>query len=208
MDTRGYYSLNSRDRQEWARVLDKFQHNGFYIWRTNIDFTSGGVSNVVKYSPLKENGTKWFPEDNFPYRRAIPYLSAGQHAKEYFEDGYGSNTSHIFVGMDRVVSSFLGAPLAKNATHSYNLTTISSNLFKVNGTWRLPTTAELRLIARIQADPNSAVRYLFPYDKGWAAETNVQVDFDYGRSGEGRIVRVGQGARAFSCPIFDTYKYK
>ena len=208
VDRYGYYSLNSRDRDEWARVLGKFQHNGFNIWRTNIDFTSGGVPNVVKYSPLKEDGTKWFPEDNFPYRRAIPYLSAGQHAKEYFEDGYGSNTSHIFVGMDRVVSRFLGAPLPNNATHSYNLTTISSNLFKVNGTWRLPTTAELRLIARIQADPNSAVRYLFPYDKGWAAETNVQVDFDYGRSGEGRIIRVGQGARAFSCPIFDTYKYK
>ena len=207
-DKSGYYSLSSAERRDWDRVYNKFVKNLFKIWRTNIDFTSGGVPNVVKYSPLKEDGSKWYPEDNFPYRRAIPYLSAGQHAKEYFEDGYGSNTSHIFVGMDRVVSRFLNAPLSNNATHSYRLTEINNNLFKVNGTWRLPTTAELRLIAKIQADPNSAVRYLFPYDKGWAAETNVQVDFNYGRSGDGRIIRVGQGARAFSCPIFDIYKHR
>ena len=207
-DKSGYYSLNSAERRDWDRVNYKFVKNLFKIWRTNIDFTSGGVPNVVKYSPLKEDGSKWYPEDNFPYRRAIPYLSAGQHAKEYFEDSYGSNTSHIFVGMDRVVSRFLNAPLRNNATHSYNLTEINNNLFKVNGTWRLPTTAELRLIAKIQADPNSAVRYLFPYDKGWAAETNVQVDFNYGRSGDGRIIRVGEGARAFSCPIFDIYKHR
>ena len=207
-DESGYYSLSSAERRDWDRVYNKFVKNLFKIWRTNIDFTSGGVPNVVKYSPLKEDGSKWYPEDNFPYRRAVPFRSAAQHAKEYFEDSYGSNTSHIFVGMDRVVSRFLGAPLKNNATHTYRLAEINSKLFKVNGTWRLPTTAELRLIAKIQADPNSAVRYLFPYDKGWAAETNVQVDFDYGRSGEGRIVRVGEGARAFSCPIFDIYKYR
>ena len=200
-NTTGYYSLTSDEKREERRLSKRFSSQDYNLWKTGIDFTSGGVANVVKYSPLKEDGTKWYPVDYFPNRRAIPYKSAALHAKEYFEDSYGINGPHIFVGMEKNASRLLGRPMYKNADYNYFLTTVGGNMFKVNGSWRLPTTAELQLIVKIQNDPNSAVKYLFAYDAGWAAETGVAVNLQTGAVLTNRQT-------SFSCPIFDTYKHR
>ena len=200
-NTTGYYSLTSDEKREERRLSKRFSSQDYNLWKTGIDFTSGGVANVVKYSPLKEDGTKWYPVDYFPNRRAIPYKSAAHHAKEYFEDSYGINGPHIFVGMEKNASRLLGRPMYKNADYNYFLTTVGGNMFKVNGSWRLPTTAELQLIVKIQNDPNSAVKYLFAYDAGWAAETGVAVNLQTGAVLTNRQT-------SFSCPIFDTYKHR
>ena len=63
----------------------------------------------------------------------------------------------------------------------------------------MPTTAELQLIAKIQSDPNSAVKHLILFDRAWSAETGVKVN-----TASGDISR--DAMQTYPKLVFDSYK--
>ena len=163
---------------------------------------------LVAVSPLDDRGNKLFEADRFaPYRVRV-YKSAEQLAKKYYEDEFGPGGLHQIVGMDGPTMAKYNAPwpLRDDQVVYY----VTSDAFPYlnskgdpllyHGSWRLPTTAELQLVSKIQNDPNSAVKHLLPYPNAWAAQTGVIVNTSNGQT--------TTGPAAFALPIFDIYKYK
>ena len=158
------------------------------------------------FSPRNTDGNKIYTVDDFLGLRVFPYKSVAQQAKQYYEDDYGHSGSFMFVGMSQDVHNKyirkLGFPTtywtegSATVHYKYSKTDI---IFKQNGDWRIPTTAELQLIAKIQSDPNSAVKYLIYFDKAWSAETGVKVN-----TANGTISR--DATRAYPKLVFDSYK--
>ncbi len=158
------------------------------------------------FSPRNTDGSKIYTVDDFLGLRVFPYKSVAQQAKQYYEDDYGRSGSFMFVGMSQDVhNKYIRKPgypttywTEGRATvhYKYSETNIQ---FKQNGDWRIPTTAELQLIAKIQSDPNSAVKYLIYFDKAWSAETGVKVN-----TANGTISR--DATRAYPKLVFDSYK--
>ena len=158
------------------------------------------------FSPKNPDGSKIYTVDDFLGLRVFPYKSVAQQAKQYYEDDYGRTGSFLFVGMSRDVNDKYirkaGVPEtywkdgSATVHYRYSKTYIP---FKQNGDWRIPTTAELQLIAKIQSDPNSAVKHLIYFDKAWSAETGVKVN-----TANGTIIR--DAARAYPKLVFDRYK--
>ncbi len=89
------------------------------------------------------------------------YKNAGSRAKRYFEGEYGANGTYTehYCGKDSLKTQ---REVRKE--------------FKYNGHWRIPTAAELRVIAKIQADPNSKVKELLQGEAYWCAETGKAVE--------------------------------
>ncbi len=158
------------------------------------------------FSPRNANGNKIYTADDFLGLRVFPYKSVAQQAKQYYEDDYGRSGSFMFVGMSQDVhNKYIRKPgypttywTEGSATVHYKYSTTNIQ-FKQNGDWRIPTTAELQLIAKIQSDPNSAVKYLIYFDKAWSAETGVKVN-----TANGTISR--DATRAYPKLVFDSYK--
>ena len=158
------------------------------------------------FSPRNTDGSKIYTVDDFLGLRVFPYKSVAQQAKQYYEDDYGRSGSFMFVGMSQDVhNKYIRKPgypttywTEGRATvhYKYSETNIQ---FIQNGDWRIPTTAELQLIAKIQSDPNSAVKYLIYFDKAWSAETGVKVN-----TANGTISR--DATRAYPKLVFDSYK--
>ena len=158
------------------------------------------------FSPRNTDGNKIYTVDDFWGLRVFPYKSVAQQAKQYYEDDYGRSGSFMFVGMSQDVhNKYIRKPgypttywTEGRATvhYKYSETNIQ---FIQNGDWRIPTTAELQLIAKIQSDPNSAVKYLIYFDKAWSAETGVKVN-----TANGTISR--DATRAYPKLVFDSYK--
>lgn len=158
------------------------------------------------FSPRNTDGNKIYTVDDFLGLRVFPYKSVAQQAKQYYEDDYGRSGSFMFVGMSQDVhNKYIRKPgypttywTEGRATvhYKYSETNIQ---FIQNGDWRIPTTAELQLIAKIQSDPNSAVKYLIYFDKAWSAETGVKVN-----TANGTISR--DATRAYPKLVFDSYK--
>ena len=158
------------------------------------------------FSPRNTDGNKIYTVDDFLGLRVFPYKSVAQQAKQYYEDDYGRSGSFMFVGMSQDVhNKYIRKPgypttywTEGRATvhYKYSETNIQ---FIQNGDWRIPTTAELQLIAKIQSDPNSAVKYLIYFDKAWSAETGVKVN-----TAKGTISR--DATRAYPKLVFDSYK--
>ena len=158
------------------------------------------------FSTRKTDGNKIYNVDDFLGLRVFPYKSVAQQAKQYYEDDYGRSGSFMFVGMSQDVhNKYIRKPgypttywTEGRATvhYKYSETNIQ---FIQNGDWRIPTTAELQLIAKIQSDPNSAVKYLIYFDKAWSAETGVKVN-----TANGTISR--DATRAYPKLVFDSYK--
>ena len=158
------------------------------------------------FSPRNTDGNKIYTVDDFLGLRVFPYKSVAQQAKQYYEDDYGRSGRFMFVGMSQDVhNKYIRKPgypttywTEGRATvhYKYSETNIQ---FIQNGDWRIPTTAELQLIAKIQSDPNSAVKYLIYFDKAWSAETGVKVN-----TANGTISR--DATRAYPKLVFDSYK--
>ena len=158
------------------------------------------------FSPRNTDGNKIYTVDDFLGLRVFPYKSVAQQAKQYYEDDYGRSGSFMFVGMSQDVHNKYirkpGYPTTywpegrATVHYKYSETNIQ---FIQNGDWRIPTTAELQLIAKIQSDPNSAVKYLIYFDKAWSAETGVKVN-----TANGTISR--DATRAYPKLVFDSYK--
>lgn len=197
----GYYSERGRFRF-WART-------SYFMQDSYLNPTQ---RTLVAVSPLDDRGNKLFTEDRFaPYRVRV-YKSAEQLAKKYYEDEFGPGGSQLIVGMDyRTIIKYRGgqeawgnrastAVLFYPVSDAYPYLTPDGEKLPYKGDWRLPTTAELQLVSKIQNDPNSAVKHLLPYPNAWAAQTGVIVNTSNGQT--------TTGSAAFALPIFDIYKYK
>ena len=163
---------------------------------------------LVAVSPLDDIGNRLFAADRFaPYRVRV-YKSAEQLAKKYYEDEFGPGGLHQIVGMDEPTMRKYGGnwPLRADqvvyyvASDAFPYLNSRGELLRYHGSWRLPTTAELQLVSKIQTDPNSAVKHLLPYPNAWAAQTGVIVNTSNGQT--------TTGPAAFTLPIFDIYKHR
>ena len=163
---------------------------------------------LVAVSPLDDRGNRLFTADRFaPYRVRV-YKSAEQLAKKYYEDQFGPGGLHQIVGMDEPTMRKYNAPWPLRAdqvvyyvvSDAFPYLNSKGEKIPYHGSWRLPTTAELQLVSKIQNDPNSAVKHLLPYPNAWAAQNGVIVNTSNGQT--------TTGSAAFALPIFDSYKYK
>lgn len=163
---------------------------------------------LVAVSPLDDRGNRLFTADRFaPYRVRV-YKSAEQLAKKYYEDQFGPGGLHQIVGMDEPTMRKYNAPWPLRAdqvvyyvvSDAFPYLNSKGEKIPYHGSWRLPTTAELQLVSKIQNDPNSAVKHLLPYPNAWAAQNGVIVNTSNGQT--------TTGPAAFALPIFDSYKYK
>ena len=159
-------------------------------------------------SPLDDRGDKLFNADRFAPYRVRTYKSAEQLAKQYYEDEYGPGGLHLIVGMDEpTMRKYKGNwPLRSDqvvyyvASDGFPYLNSKGEFLRYHGSWRLPTTAELQLVSKIQNDPNSAVKHLLPYPNAWAAQSGVIVNTSNGQT--------TTGPAAFALPIFDIYKHR
>lgn len=141
-------------------------------------------------------------------RRYAPYSSAENRAARYFEDDYGVSEpkdTHGFAGhmFKRLTGndwpkgkSGWVEQLDANARGDRKLTMN----FPHNGPWRLPTRAELELVAKIQRDPYSAVKAMLLGTTYWTAQDNTVFNFETSKAEQ---TTEKHGVR----PVFDSYKY-
>ena len=192
-----YYNERGRFRF-WART-------GYFL---QDSYLNPEQRTLVAVSPLDDRGDKLFNADRFaPYRVRV-YKSAEQLAKKYYEDEFGPGGLHQIVGMDGpTMRKYEGNwPLGENqvvyyvASDGFPYLNSKGDPLRYHGSWRLPTTAELQLVSKIQNDPNSAVKHLLPYPDAWAAQTGVIVNTSNGQT--------TTGPAAFALPIFDIYKHR
>ncbi len=89
------------------------------------------------------------------------YRTAGERAKNYFEGEYGAN-------------GIYKEHFQHYRDGQYYVRSVSKE-FRNNGSWRIPTAAELRVLAKIQNDPNSLTKDLLRGDIYWCAEDGYGV---------------------------------
>lgn len=199
------------EKQELGRLYD--ERGRFRFWARTSYFGQDAYlqpeqRTLVAVSPLDDRGNRLFTADRFaPYRVRV-YKSAEQLAKQYYEDEYGPGGLHLIVGMDEpTMRKYQGNwPLRSDqvvyyvASDGFPYLNSKGEPLRYHGSWRLPTTAELQLVSKIQNDPNSAVKHLLPYPNAWAAQTGVIVNTSNGQT--------TTGPAAFALPIFDIYKHR
>ena len=188
---RDHYKIKSGNRRNLELWLDVRS-----IYPQNNDPRD---ARLVRYSP-NINNRKVYTQDNFLGLRVFPFKSVAQQAKQYYEDDYGPSGNLMFVGLDKATKDkyLNGVWLKRDGDGIYYVRYFDVN-FKQKGTWRMPTTAELQLIAKIQSDPNSAVKHLILFDRAWSAETGVKVN-----TASGDISR--DAMQTYPKLVFDSYK--
>lgn len=206
-----------RTRQETVELVNlsnQRNHFQFWVYYPNNYPDKARIPeqrNLVLNSPVDENGQRIFRADNFAPYRVYPFKSAEQRARQYFEDDYGPSRNHIIVGMDDLTFAKYGSTWPGGGRQRYYPVTGINGYplnFKHNGYWRLPTTAELQLIAKIQSDPNSAVKSLLQYYTAWAAQSGVAVATRNGANNNPKAgTIINNPGSTFMCPVFDSYKY-
>ena len=199
------------ERQELGGLYD--ERGRFRFWARTSYFGQDAYLHptqrtLVAVSPLDDRGDKLFNADRFAPYRVRTYKSAEQLAKQYYEDEYGPGGLHLIVGMDEpTMRKYKGNwPLRSDqvvyyvASDGFPYLNSKGEFLRYHGSWRLPTTAELQLVSKIQNDPNSAVKHLLPYPNAWAAQSGVIVNTSNGQT--------TTGPAAFALPIFDIYKHR
>lgn len=89
------------------------------------------------------------------------YNTAGERAKKYFEGEYGKTGYY----KEHYVNSA-----------GFRVSRSVHKTFEYDGSWRIPTAAELRAVAKIQHDPNSKTKHLLEGTYYWCAQTDHVVD--------------------------------
>ena len=207
-------SKRGRTAAEKYELGDLYNERGrFRFWLRTSYFLQDSYlqpeqRTLVAVSPLDDRGNRLFTADRFaPYRVRV-YKSAEQLAKKYYEDEFGPGGLHQIVGIDEpTMRKYNGHwPLRADqvvyyvASDAFPYLNSRGEFLRYHGSWRLPTTAELQLVSKIQNDPNSAVKHLLPYPNAWAAQTGVIVNTSNGQT--------TTGPAAFTLPIFDIYKHR
>ena len=122
-----------------------------------------------------------------PYYRF--YENAGDRCDKYFEGEYG---------LDGVYKEYY-----LNKVNYHDLRDVRKT-FKYKGRWRIPTSAELELINRIQSDRSSVVKYLLMGENYWSAERWRLYNF----SENLWMTANTYNDRGYVRCVFDTYKYE
>lgn len=131
------------------------------------------------------------------------YLNAQTRCFEYFEGEFGTNGKY---------REYF------NIAARYNWRTIYKD-FKYQGRWRIPTSAEMKLIDEMQTDKNTEIQGLLFGSYYWVAEKGMVYDFGQHKvitfdefkrvsSQKNRAPYDGNGfPTVYVRPIFDTYMY-
>ena len=212
----GEYSdqdIRNMARRDHNKLINNHR-SGLELWQYlgnyGNDYQIGNPNRrLVRFSPIV-NGQKIYEQVNFPNLRVFPFKSAEQRAKQYYEDDYGPTGLHLFVGMDKYTHSrFLShTPWGTASNQSiFYFETYVNLAFLRNGSWRLPTVAELQLIAKIQNDPNSAVKHLIRYYNAWSAQSDVSVATRDALNGSRKAgTPYSNNGTDHVCLVFDDYK--
>lgn len=144
-------------------------------------FQGSGGGSYFRFFP-------WYNEYNQPYYRT--FENALDRCDNYFEGEYGLDGTYM--------EHYLN-------TGNYHASREVRKTFKYKGRWRIPTSAELELIDRIQDDENSVVKYLLMGQNYWSAERWHMYNF-----GENSWISdpYTYEARGFVRCVFDTYKFE
>lgn len=137
------------------------------------------------------------------------YLDAQTRCFEYFEGEFGTDDNY---------KEFYN--IEYNATNRYTgQWRIIHKDFKYKGRWRIPTSAEMKLIDEMQTDKNTEIEGLLFGSYYWVAEKGMVYDFEQHKvitfdefkrvsSQKNRAAYDGNGfPTVYVRPIFDTYMY-
>lgn len=135
---------------------------------------------------------------------ACNYWDAETRCQEYFEGEYGTDGIYVEHYVDET-DNWASRRIRKT--------------FKHQGRWRIPTSAEMKIIDRMQGDANTEIRGLLFGSYYWVAEEGMVYDFkkhDVVTFAEALQGLVDQGKDQYNSgapnifvrPIFDTYMYE
>lgn len=131
------------------------------------------------------------------------YWDAETRCYEYFEGEFGTNDNY------REYYNIVGSETS--GFTNWNWRTIHKE-FKHQGRWRIPTSAEMKLIDEMQRDNNTEIEGLLFGSYYWVAEEGMVYDFKNRKiipASEVPTYQVGtlQVPTVYVRPIFDTYMY-
>ena len=131
------------------------------------------------------------------------YWDAETRCYEYFEGEFGTNDNY------REYYNIVGSE--NSGFTNWNWRTIHKE-FKHQGRWRIPTSAEMKLIDEMQRDNNTEIEGLLFGSYYWVAEEGMVYDFKNRKiipASEVPTYQVGtlQVPTVYVRPIFDTYMY-
>ena len=133
------------------------------------------------------------------------YLDAQTRCFEYFEGEFGTNGNYNYREYYTIAANYLWRTIHKE--------------FKHQGRWRIPTSAEMKLIDEMQTDDNTEIQGLLFGSYYWVAEEGMVYDFEQHKvitfdefkrvsSQKNRAPYDGNGfPTVYVRPIFDTYMY-
>lgn len=194
------FGTDKTDRSEEANKITSPQFIIASQWGMSTSVPQYGPSNTSRwgynrynYASATGNEDRYYTYTSDYYYRYRDYNNAEERAFLYWEDDYGTSGTRTIHG------DFSGQGFYGRWTDIQNDRTMSwSPTFKYEGHWRIPTLAELKLIVKIQKDPNSAVKSLLWGHRYWSAQTNWLYDFD--------LDKASVSTRNTSVrPVFDTY---
>ncbi|WP_461484499.1 fimbrial tip adhesin FimD [Porphyromonas asaccharolytica] len=155
------------------------------------------------------------PYDRYLYRNsdgllaknqniACNYWDAETRCQEYFEGEYGTDGTYVEHYVDET-DNWASRRIRKT--------------FKHQGRWRIPTSAEMKIIDRMQGDPNTEIRGLLFGLYYWVAEKGKVYDFTnhkvvsladalQGLAAAGKPQSIDGAPNIYVRPIFDTYMYE
>lgn len=167
-------------------------------------------TNDPGYGPLSKNFWKprnpYFNAFNIVQNQNIAcnYWDAETRCQEYFEGEYGTDGIYVEHYVDET-DNWASRRIRKT--------------FKHQGRWRIPTSAEMKIIDRMQGDANTEIRGLLFGSYYWVAEEGMVYDFKkhdvvtFAEALQGladqRKEQYNSGApNIYVRPIFDTYMYE
>ena len=135
---------------------------------------------------------------------ACNYWDAETRCKEYFEGEYGTDGTYVEYYVD-TNDNWASRRIRKT--------------FKHQGRWRIPTSAEMKIIDRMQGDANTEIRGLLFGSYYWVAEEGMVYGFKehavvtfaealQGLAAEGKPQSIDGAPNIYVRPIFDTYMYE
>ena len=175
-------------------MLPLTQYSGQWTlgWSTEVDFGSGYGPHSSRYASRKPYYNYYYYSTNGGpvYRN---YKDAGSRAKSYFESEYGKNGEYT-----EYYTTYY------NDNTYYKTSRKVKKVFKHNGSWRLPTAAELKAIAEIQANPKSPLKGLFTGERYWCGQRGYAVEVN---KPPYNAVNLGTGAVTYARLVFDVWQF-
>ncbi|WP_455773568.1 fimbrial tip adhesin FimD [Porphyromonas asaccharolytica] len=165
-----------------------------------------GVQNPYLNVSYNNGDLYWNPDGLLAKNQyvACNYWDAETRCKEYFEGEYGTDGNYIEYY------------IATNGAWAWRRI---RKTFKHQGRWRIPTSAEMRIIDRMQRDANTEIRGLLFGSYYWVAEEGMVYGFKehdvvtfaealQGLKAQGKDQYIDGAPNIYVRPIFDTYMYE